>query len=278
MRGTRARRAHTSKLVTTNVDAVSVTSMPASWPDASNMWRSTKRTNRVSIGGQARVLATSRVSPVRPHKNLFREFESSGRRFDPRRSSKSAPPRLPSVVCLCACGWGLSLALEFHSKFGEINFHRRPDMLVFALQAAAFMSPRHMLSVPCSAQAQCTTLASALTSPRAFTAVTMVLPRGNKDPNFDPDNVDPEAFKKTASRTAVVWGALGSIVYLVTSSGKEFNQMNAPGYSEQAKRTAEGKAAYLKELKDREAALAEKTRADREAGRKQSAPPKPWEK
>ena len=61
MRGTRARRAHTSKLVTTNVDAVSVTSMPASWPDASNMWRSTKRTNRVSIGGQARVLATSRV-------------------------------------------------------------------------------------------------------------------------------------------------------------------------------------------------------------------------
>jgi len=85
----------------------------------------------------------------------------------------------------------------------------------------------------------------------------MVLPRGNKDPNFDPDNVDPEAFKKTASRTAVVWGALGSIVYLVTSSGKEFNQMNAPGYAEQAKRTAEGKAAYLKELKDREAALAE---------------------
>ena len=78
MRGTRARRAHTSKLVTTNVDAVSVTSMPASWPDASNMWRSTKRTNRVSIGGQARVLATSRVcgrhqnkSPVRPHENLF---------------------------------------------------------------------------------------------------------------------------------------------------------------------------------------------------------------
>ena len=61
MRGTRARRAHTSKLVTTNVDAVSVTSIPASWPDASNMWRSTKRTNRVSIGGQARVLATSRV-------------------------------------------------------------------------------------------------------------------------------------------------------------------------------------------------------------------------
>jgi predicted nucleic acid-binding Zn-ribbon protein len=34
----------------------------------------------------------------------------------------------------------------------------------------------------------------------------------------------------------------------------------------------------VKELKDREAALAEKTRADREAGRKQSAPPKPWEK
>jgi len=154
-------------------------------------------------------------------------------------------------------------------------------MLVFAIHAAAFMSPRHMLSFPCSAQAQCATLASAPTLPRASTqrpAVTMVLPRGNKDPNFDPDNVDPEAFKKTASRTAVVWGALGSIVYLVTSSGKEFNQMNAPGYSEQAKRTAEGKAAYLKELKDREAALAEKTRADREAGRKQSAPPKPWEK
>ena len=154
-------------------------------------------------------------------------------------------------------------------------------MLVIAFQVAAFMSPRQLLSFPCSAEAQCATLASAPTSPRAFTqrpAVTMVLPRGNKDPNFDPDNVDPEAFKKTASRTAVVWGALGSIVYLVTSSGKEFNQMNAPGYSEQAKRTAEGKAAYLKELKDREAALAEKTRADRGAGRKQSAPPKPWEK
>ena len=82
-------------------------------------------------------------------------------------------------------------------------------MLVFALHAAAFMSPRHMLSsFPCSAQAQCATLASAPTLPRAFTqrpAVTMVLPRGNKDPNFDPDNVDPEAFKKTASRTAVLY-------------------------------------------------------------------------
>lgn len=65
MRAMRARRAHTSKLVTTNVDAVSVTSMPASWPEASNMWRSTKRTNRVSIGGKVRVLATSRVDATK---------------------------------------------------------------------------------------------------------------------------------------------------------------------------------------------------------------------
>ena len=65
MRATRARRAHTSKLVTTNFDAVSVTSMPASWPEASNMWRSTKRTNRVSIGGKVRVLATSRVDATK---------------------------------------------------------------------------------------------------------------------------------------------------------------------------------------------------------------------
>ena len=54
-----------SKLVTTNVDAVSVTSMPASWPEASNMWRSTKRTNRVSIDGKVRVLATSRVDATK---------------------------------------------------------------------------------------------------------------------------------------------------------------------------------------------------------------------
>jgi hypothetical protein len=65
MRATRARRAHTSKWVTTNVDAVSVTSMLASWPEASNMWRSTKRTNRVSIGGKVRVLATSRVDATK---------------------------------------------------------------------------------------------------------------------------------------------------------------------------------------------------------------------
>lgn len=75
MRAMRARRAHTSKLVTTNVDAVSVTSMPASWPEASNMWRSTKRTNRVSIGGKVRVLATSRVDATKQGEGAVRPHE-----------------------------------------------------------------------------------------------------------------------------------------------------------------------------------------------------------
>ena len=75
MRAMRARRAHTSKLVTTNVDAVSVTSMPASWPEASNMWRSTKRTNRVSIGGKVRVLATSRVDATKQGEGAVRPQE-----------------------------------------------------------------------------------------------------------------------------------------------------------------------------------------------------------
>jgi hypothetical protein len=71
MRATRARRAHTSKLVTTNVDAVSVTSMPASWPEASNMWRNRKHEaheSRRSIGGRGRCVCSRRVEWTPPNK------------------------------------------------------------------------------------------------------------------------------------------------------------------------------------------------------------------
>jgi hypothetical protein len=99
MRAMRARRAHTSKLVTTNVDAVSVTSMPASWPEASNMWRSTKRTNRVSIG--VRVLATSRVDATK--QEASREGPSALRESPKVHETALLPSRLFSQRTVASC-------------------------------------------------------------------------------------------------------------------------------------------------------------------------------
>lgn len=57
----------------------------------------------------------------------------------------------------------------------------------------------------------------------------MITPKGNSDPNFDPDAVDPEAVRRTVIKTGAVWAVVGSVAALVASSGKEFNKDNAPG-------------------------------------------------
>jgi hypothetical protein len=99
----------------------------------------------------------------------------------------------------------------------------------------------------------------------------MIVPKGNSDPNFDPDNVDPDAVRRTVVKTGVVWAVVGSVVALVTSSGKEFNSENAPGYAEASAKKAAAKKASLDAYNARVKEL--------EAKRDSGAPPsKPWEK
>lgn len=85
----------------------------------------------------------------------------------------------------------------------------------------------------------------------------MIIPKGNSDPNFDPDAVPEEAKRRTLVRSAAVWGVLASIAAVVGSSGKTLSLDNAPGQAEQAAKNAASKKAYLDEVK----ALEEKRKA-----------------
>ena len=46
---------------------------------------------------------------------------------------------------------------------------------------------------------------------RGLQPAMMVRPSGNSDPNFDPDNVDPEAVRRTVLKTGVVWATVGAV-------------------------------------------------------------------
>ena len=98
----------------------------------------------------------------------------------------------------------------------------------------------------------------------------MIVPKGNSDPNFDPDKVDPDAVRRTVVKTGAVWVVVGGLFALVSSSGKEFNQENAPGYAEASAKKAAAKKASLDAYNARVKELAEK----RDSGK---APSKPWE-
>ena len=99
----------------------------------------------------------------------------------------------------------------------------------------------------------------------------MIVPKGNSDPNFDPDNVDPDAVRRTVVKTGVVWVVVGGIVALVTSSGKEFSSANAPGLAEASAKKAAAKKASLEAYNARI--------KDLEARRDSGAPPsRPWDK
>ena len=99
----------------------------------------------------------------------------------------------------------------------------------------------------------------------------MIVPKGNSDPNFDPDNVDPDAVRRTVVKTGVVWVVVGGIVALVTSSGKEFSSANAPGLAEASAKKAATKKASLEAYNARI--------KDLEARRDSGAPPsRPWDK
>lgn len=133
----------------------------------------------------------------------------------------------------------------------------------------------------------CLGLASAFSLPRAshssvgtrrHLSPVMIRPTGNSDPNFDESAISDEAKRRTITRTAIVWGVVGSIGAAASMGGKSIGLANAPGVAEaQAKKAAE-KAAYLASLKEREGLLKEKAAADKAAGRSQSAPPRPWER
>ena len=99
----------------------------------------------------------------------------------------------------------------------------------------------------------------------------MVRQSGNADPNFDADNVDPEALRRTVIRTGAVWAVVGSVAALVASSGRKFDQASAPGYAEAAAKKAASKKASLDAYNARVAEL----KASRDSG---TAPPRPWEK
>ena len=98
----------------------------------------------------------------------------------------------------------------------------------------------------------------------------MITPKGNSDPNFDPDKVDPDAVRRTVVKTGAVWAVVGGLFALVTSSGKEFNRENAPGYAEASAKKAAAKKASLDAYYARVKELEEK----RDSGK---APSKPWE-
>lgn len=99
----------------------------------------------------------------------------------------------------------------------------------------------------------------------------MIVPKGNSDPNFDPDNVDPDAARRTLVKQGVVLGVVGGIVALVTSSGKEFNGANAPGLAEASAKKAAAKKANLDAYNARVKDLA----AKRDSG---APPSRPWDK
>ena len=71
----------------------------------------------------------------------------------------------------------------------------------------------------------------------------MITPKGNSDPNFDPDAVDPEAVRRTVIKTGAVWAVVGSVAALVASSGKEFNKDNAPGPTPACHKSIQGQRA-----------------------------------
>lgn len=84
---------------------------------------------------------------------------------------------------------------------------------------------------------------------------------GPKKSNFDPDSVSEEAQKKTVTRLGVVWGVIGVTVAAITSSGKSFDRMNAPGYAEQAAKKQAGKQAIIDKAKAEKEAMRAKRAA-----------------
>lgn len=65
------------------------------------------------------------------------------------------------------------------------------------------------------------TSSSARTAVHRQPAPLMIKPSGNSDPNFDPDNVDPDAVRRTVVRTGFVWVAVGVIAAAVWSNVDE---------------------------------------------------------
>eukprot|EP00322_Chrysochromulina_rotalis_P025688 CAMPEP_0115861912 /NCGR_PEP_ID=MMETSP0287-20121206/17903_1 /TAXON_ID=412157 /ORGANISM="Chrysochromulina rotalis, Strain UIO044" /LENGTH=155 /DNA_ID=CAMNT_0003316313 /DNA_START=18 /DNA_END=485 /DNA_ORIENTATION=+ len=106
--------------------------------------------------------------------------------------------------------------------------------------------------------------------------VRMILP--SKPPGSNDPEASPEAIRKTLTRVGILWACISIVVACVGSSGKSIGLGNAPGFAEQNVKKEAASKAYLKEQKDRVAAVKERAEADKAAGRGQTAPPKPWEK
>ena len=67
--------------------------------------------------------------------------------------------------------------------------------------------------------------------------------------------------KKTVTRLGAVWGVIGVTVAAITSSGKSFDRMNAPGYAEQAAKKQAGKQAIIDKAKAEKEAMRAKRAA-----------------
>ena len=147
-------------------------------------------------------------------------------------------------------------------------------LISVARPAARMLCSVALLAVSLQAYTPVTGLPSRTALNTQRLPATMVIPKGNADPNFDPDAVDPDAVRRTVVKTGVVWVVVGGIVALVTGSGKEFNSANAPGYAEATAKKSAAKKASLDAYNARVQAL----EAKRNSGAGGERPPRPWEK